>query len=259
MNLLHSNIIGNTGVDLIILHGFLGMGDNWKTHAKRLSQVGYKVHLIDQRNHGKSFWSDAFNYTLMARDLVYYCNIHNLNKAIFLGHSMGGKVAMNLACEFPEIVKAFIVADIAPKNYEPHHQEILNGLSNLDFKSIDTRLLADKELARYIEDSTIRQFLLKNLYWKTSKDLALRVNIDILKDSSEVISRGLEEDANSIHPCLFIKGENSVYILDSDKDKINYHFPNAQHQLITEVGHWLHAEDPNQFFNIIYHCLEKFR
>ena len=259
MNLLHSNIIGNTGVDLIILHGFLGMGDNWKTHAKSLSQFGYKVHLIDQRNHGKSFWSDAFNYTLMARDLVYYCNIHNLNKAIFLGHSMGGKVAMNLACEFPEIVKAFIVADIAPKNYKPHHQEILNGLSNLDFKSINTRLLADKELAKYVEDSTIRQFLLKNLYWKTSGDLGLRVNIDILKDSSEVIARGLEEDANSIHPCLFIKGENSDYILDSDKDKINYHFPNAQHQLITEVGHWLHAEDPNQFFNIIYNWLEKFR
>jgi pimeloyl-ACP methyl ester carboxylesterase len=195
----------------------------------------------------------------MASDLVNYCNTHNLHKALFLGHSMGGKVAMNLACEFPEIVKAFIVADIAPKNYEPHHHEILNGLSNLDFKSIDTRLLADKELAKYVEDSTIRQFLLKNLYWKTSGDLALRVNIDILKDSSQVIARGLEEDANSIHPCLFIKGENSDYILESDKDKINYHFPNAQHQLITEVGHWLHAEDPNQFFNIIYHWLEKFR
>ena len=83
------------------------MGDNWKTHAKSLSQVGYKVHLIDQRNHGKSFWSDAFNYTLMARDLVYYCNIHNLNKVLFLGHSMGGKVVMNLACEFPETVRGF--------------------------------------------------------------------------------------------------------------------------------------------------------
>jgi pimeloyl-ACP methyl ester carboxylesterase len=235
------------------------MGDNWKTHAKSLSKVGYKVHLIDQRNHGKSFWSNSFNYSLMASDLVNYCNTHNLHKALFLGHSMGGKVAMNLACEFPEIVKAFIVADIAPKNYEPHHHEILIGLSNLDFKSIDTRLLADKELAKYVEDSTIRQFLLKNLYWKTSGDLALRVNIDILKDSSKVIARGLEEDANSTHPCLFIKGENSDYILESDKDKINYHFPNAQHQLITEVGHWLHAEDPNQFFNIIYNWLEKFR
>ena len=120
-------------------------------------------------------------------------------------------------------------------------------------------MLADIELAKYVEDSTIRQFLLKNLYWKTSGDLGLRVNIEILKDSSEIIARGLEEDANSIHPCLFIKGENSDYILDSDKDKINYHFPRAQHKLITEVGHWLHAEDPNQFFNIIYHWLEKFR
>lgn len=257
MNLLHSNIIGSSGVDLIILHGFLGMGDNWKTHAKNLSRIGYKVHLVDQRNHGKSFWDDSFSYSLMAKDLVNYCNNHYLKKVLVLGHSMGGKTLMHLACEYPELIKAFIVVDIGTKNYESHHQQILKGLSCLDFDQISTRSEVDKELAKYVQDSITRQFLLKNLYWKSAERLALRNNINVLKDASELVGVGLNSNAHSFHPCLFIKGGNSDYILDTDKPIINHHFPNAEHQLIPFAGHWLHAENPKQFFKIISNWLEQ--
>ncbi len=235
------------------------MGDNWKTHAKGLSQIGYRVHLIDQRNHGKSFWDDEFSYTLLADDLVNYFIANYLKKVFVLGHSMGGKTLMHLACKYPELIKAFIVADIAPKSYESHHQQILNGLSHLDFNKISTRSLADQELSKYVEDSTVRQFLLKNLYWESSGRLGLRININVLKEASEAIGKGLDSDSNSFHPCLFIKGGDSDYILDTDKHIINHHFPNAEHQLIPKVGHWLHAENPKQFFKIISKWLDQHR
>ena len=119
MSILYSNIIGEEGKDLVILHGFLGMGDNWKTHAKQWALLGYRVHLIDQRNHGRSFWSSDFNYATLAQDVVAYCIEHQLDKIWVLGHSMGGKTLMHLACEFPQYIHAFVVADIAPKTYNP--------------------------------------------------------------------------------------------------------------------------------------------
>lgn len=233
------------------------MGDNWKTHAKSLVKIGYRVHLLDQRNHGRSFWDDAFNYSLMAEDIVNYCNSYNLKKVLVLGHSMGGKAVMYFACNYPKFIKAFIIADIAPKSYKPSHQNILNGLSNLDFSKVTSRLLADQELAKYIPDSITRQFLLKNLYWASPGKLKLRINLNVLKDKSEVIAEGLKSSLSSTHKCLFIKGGNSDYILDSDESLIKYHFPYAEQIVIPGVGHWLHAENPKIFFEIISHWLGK--
>ena len=250
MSILHSNIVGTEGKDLLILHGFLGMGDNWKTHAKKFASLGYRVHLIDQRNHGRSFWSDVFTYPDMAQDVVAYCKTHNLNKVFVLGHSMGGKTLMHLACEFPELISAIIVADIAPKKYAPHHQQILNGLAQLDFDKIDSRTAADQELSQNVPEPITRQFLLKNLYWIAPGKLGLRVNIDVLKQSSDAIGEGLKPTVQSELPCLFIKGETSDYILETDLPSIHYHFRNAELSTIPKVGHWLHAENPELFFKI---------
>ena len=115
--MLHSTIVGANGIDLLILHGFLGMGDNWKTHAKGLAALGFRVHLLDQRNHGRSFWSSDFSYPLMAEDVVNYCKEHQLENVLALGHSMGGKTVMHLACSHPDLVRACIIVDIAPKKY----------------------------------------------------------------------------------------------------------------------------------------------
>lgn len=256
MSLVHSNIIGDAGEDLLILHGFLGMGDNWKTHAKNWAALGFRVHLIDQRNHGRAFWNPAFSYTLMAQDIVDYCREKDIKTTMVLGHSMGGKTAMNIACSFPHLIRAFVVADIAPKTYSPHHQQILNGLSNLNFHKITNRKDADVQLSKYVPDAGTRMFLLKNLYWVEPGKLGLRLNIEVLKNASHEIGQGLNSKMKSDHPCLFVKGAKSDYILDSDVQIINYHFPNAEHRTIPNAGHWLHAENPKLFFSTVTEWLQ---
>ena len=163
-NILHSNITGE-GKPFVILHGFLGMGDNWKTHGKNLAQLGYEVHLVDQRNHGHSFHDNDFSYEVLAEDLKNYCEVKNLEDIILLGHSMGGKTAMLFATEYPEMVSKLLIADISPRFYPVHHDTILNGLSALDFDVIKSRGEADKVLSEYVSDFGTRQFLLKNLYF----------------------------------------------------------------------------------------------
>ena len=255
--MLHSNIVGVKGIDLLILHGFLGMGDNWKTHAKGLAALGFRVHLLDQRNHGKSFWSSDFTYPLMAQDVVNYCEEHQLENVLALGHSMGGKTLMHLTCYHPDLVRACIIADIAPKKYEPRRQQILNGLAHLNFDQITSRSAADQVLSTYVSDPSTRQFLLKNLYWVTPGTLGLRINIEVLKNASQAIGMGLQAKAQASLPCLFIKGELSDYILEIDNPIIKHHFPKAEQALISKAGHWLHAENPKLFFEVMSQWLQK--
>ena len=150
MDILYSNIIGSGDNHLIILHGFLGMGDNWKTHAKNLAEKGYCVHLVDQRNHGRSFWSEVFDYDTMVEDLRIYMDHHRLDQVILLGHSMGGKTAMGFALAYAGRIQRLIIADIATKYYAPHHQQILAGLSTLNFDEISSRKAAEEHLENYI-------------------------------------------------------------------------------------------------------------
>ena len=142
---LHSNIIGK-GKPFVILHGFLGMGDNWKSLGKRFAEQGYQVHLIDQRNHGRSFHSESFNYGVLSDDLKKYCDVHQLEEIVLLGHSMGGKTAMCFAVTYPEMISKLIIADISPKEYPLHHQDILKALSSLDFNKIHTRKQYEESL-----------------------------------------------------------------------------------------------------------------
>ena len=175
---LHAQVIGE-GTPFVILHGFLGMSDNWKTLGKEFSEAGYQVHLVDQRNHGRSFHSETFGYKAMAEDLKAYCDTHQLDEIILMGHSMGGKTAMQFAVDHPEKVSRLIVADIGPKAYPPHHQDILKGLSSLDFNKISSRGEADEVLSEYIPQKGVRQFLLKNLYWVEKGKFALRMNLPV--------------------------------------------------------------------------------
>ena len=174
--ILHSNIIGE-GEPLVILHGFLGMGDNWKTLARTFAGDGYEVHLVDQRNHGRSFHSDLFSYPLLVEDLKIYCEHNNLKKINLLGHSMGGKTAMLFAVTYPDMINKLIIADIGVKEYPPHHQIILEGLEALSVnnEAMSSRSNADSFLARFIPDIGTRMFLLKNLYWKEKGVLGLRI------------------------------------------------------------------------------------
>lgn len=252
--ILHSNIIGE-GKPFVILHGFLGMGDNWKTLAKQFSESNYQVHLVDQRNHGRSFHSDDFDYELMADDLKAYCEEHNLNDIILLGHSMGGKTAMLFSALYPERVKKLIVADISPRYYPVHHDTILEGLSSLDFSEIKSRGEADKALSNYIKDQGIRMFLLKNLYWVEKGQLGLRINLPVLKDNVAEVGEALPIHATFEKDTMFLRGDRSEYIGEQDEAIIHRHFPNSEIVTISNAGHWLHAENPEDFYQAVINFL----
>lgn len=250
MELLYSKIEGK-GKPFLILHGFLGMSDNWKTLGGQFAEAGYEVHMLDMRNHGRSFHSDEFSYEAMAQDVVNYCNHHNLNNIVLLGHSMGGKIAMNVACKYPELVQKLIVADIGPKYYAPHHQIILKALNSVDFSKKPSRKEVDEMVKQEIKDFGIRQFLLKSLYRKTSEQLAFRFNLDVFTEKIAEVGVALANDLKYEKPTLFLRGEKSSYILDADFLGIEYHFPQAKIVTISNSGHWLHAENPNDFFNSV--------
>ena len=248
--ILHSNIIGE-GKPFIILHGFLGMGDNWKTLAKQFAELNFEIHLVDQRNHGRSFHSNEFDYEVMAEDLKTYCETNNLNNIVLLGHSMGGKTAMLFASKYPELVDKLIVADISPRYYPVHHDAILEGLSSLDFSEIKSRGEADKALSYYINETGIRMFLLKNLYWVEKGQLGLRINLDVLKENVSEVGEALPVHSVFEKDTIFLRGDRSEYIGEADEAIIHRHFPNSKIITISKAGHWLHAENPKEFYDAV--------
>ena len=246
---LHSNIIGE-GKPFVILHGFLGMSDNWKTLGNQFAEH-FQVHLVDQRNHGRSFHDDAFYYEALAEDLKNYFDTHQIKDAILLGHSMGGKTAMLFATLYPELVSKLIIADISPRFYPIHHDAILDGLNSLDFDTLKSRGQADKQLANYVTDKGTRMFLLKNLYWIEKGKLALRINLDVLTDNVSEVGEALPLHAKFDGDTLFLRGDKSEYIGNQDESLIKNHFPEAKIVTIANAGHWLHAENPKDFYQAV--------
>lgn len=250
--ILHSTILG-AGTPLLILHGYFGMSDNWKTLGNQFSE-NFEVHLIDQRNHGRSFHADKFNYEALVADLHAYIHHHQLEKVYLLGHSMGGKTAMLFAVRHPEWVEKLIVADISPRKYEPHHNAILAGLNAIDFSIQTSRSLVDAKLAALIPEVGIRQFLLKNVYWVEKGKLAFRFNLKSLTENNPNIGEALPSSTSFSGATLFLKGAKSEYITANEIPNIEAHFPNSKLVVISNAGHWLHAENPKEF----YACVQDF-
>lgn len=247
--MLYSKIEGE-GKPLLILHGFLGMSDNWKTLGTQFASDGFQVHMLDLRNHGRSLHSDDFSYEFMVKDVVDYCKGHHLNTIDIIGHSMGGKTAMLLATTYPDLINKLIVADIGPKFYPQHHQTILAGLNAVDFAKKPSRAAVEATLSEYITDFGTRQFLLKSLYWQEPGQLAFRFNLTVFNEKMEEIGVALPEKAVFNKPTLFIRGGNSNYILDQDLEEIVQHFPLSKIETIPNAGHWLHAENPKMFHEL---------
>lgn len=253
--LLHSKTEGE-GKPLLIIHGFLGMSDNWKTLATQYVQEGFQVHALDLRNHGKSFHSEEWGYDFMVKDVVEYCQYHQLQKVDVIGHSMGGKVAMLLATNYQELVDRLVVADIGPKFYAPHHQTILASLNAVDFSKKPSRAEVEEIVSGYIHDFGTRQFLLKNLYWIEPGQLGFRFNLKVFTENTSVIGDALPFENHFDKKTLFLRGDKSDYILDADFETIYHHFPNAQIETVSNAGHWLHAENPIAFFEKTVHFLK---
>ena len=245
--ILHSKILGE-GSPLLILHGYFGMGDNWKSLANKFAE-NYEVHLIDQRNHGRSFHTDDFDYELLVEDLLNYLQHYNLDKVNLLGHSMGGKVAMLFAVTYPDFVNKLIVADISPRYYKPHHQPILAALNTVNFEIQNTRKKVEEVLKIYIQDAGILQFLLKNVHRKTKDQLGFRFNLQSLTENNDEIGAALPSFTHFEGETLFLKGEKSNYITENEEGLIEAHFPNSKIVTVKNAGHWLHAENPTQFYS----------
>lgn len=237
------------GEPLIIMHGVFGMGDNWQSLGRKWAQ-DFEVHLLDMRNHGKSPHAEEFSYELMSEDLLEYMDDRQMDKAFIIGHSMGGKTAMLFSVLNPDRVSKLIIADIAPKPYKPHHQEILEALNSLKLDEIKSRTEAEDQFSNKIQDLGTRQFLLKSLYWKEKGLLEWRFNLKVIEREIMKVGDGLVANAIFNGPCLFLRGGNSWYIKDEDEDQILEHFPQASLETIEGAGHWLHAEKPIEFFEI---------
>ena len=242
--------IGDAPQTLIVLHGLFGSLDNWMTFAKHMSEY-FSVFLLDARNHGQSFHDDEFTYECMAKDVKDFMEQQQIKEAIILGHSMGGKTAMQLAFNYPYFVKKLIVADIAPKAYPVHHGEIIKGLQSLDFSVIKIRGEADDKLAEAIPILAVRQFLLKNMYWKEKDQLAWRFNLDVIANKIENVGVEINAPFPFNEPTLFVRGERSNYVLDEDLADIKNKFPNMKLETISGSGHWVHAEKPKEFLAVI--------
>lgn len=250
------------GPPLVILHGLYGSSDNWLSISNML-QSDFEVFIPDLRNHGRSPHSDIFNYKVLSEDILEFFEHLNIKKAILMGHSMGGKIAMHVARLFPEILTGLLIVDIAPRNYyfESHagiseHAEILDAMQNLYLPEISTRGEADKLLSVNINNKKLRGFLLKNLKRAGRKNFEWQLNLPVIKYNFTEISEGFGVSCwNNTEvtgfPVLFVKGENSGYILPEDEKEIMRIFPSSEITEIQGTGHWLHAEEPEKLAEII--------
>lgn len=246
---LNYKVLGE-GKDLIILHGLFGSLDNWQTLAKYWAN-SYRVWLVDQRNHGRSPHSNEFSYPLMANDLHNFIHLHKIESPIILGHSMGGKTAMEYAVSYPTKLLKLIVVDIAPVKYQVHHYSIIDALKSVPLHNIKKRSEADEILAKKIEEFGVRQFLLKNLYRNKDGAYSWRFNLNTISQNIIPISEFDVPIGKFEGLTLFIKGHNSDYILDSYKEIIQEKFPNSEIEIIMDAGHWIHAEQPQLFFDLV--------
>lgn len=257
-NILHSKIYGGDkpGTPLLVFHGLFGMLDNWGGFGKELGEF-FPVHLIDLRNHGKSFHSNEMTHDDLAHDILHYMDFHSLHKVNLLGHSLGGKTVMQFAVKYPPKVQKLIVVDISPKAYPPHHQGIIKALENVDFAKVNSRQEVEAILENYIPEKSVIQFLTKNLYWTDEKKLAWRFNLKTLSEKyNEFVSNAIKFGV-FMGETLFIAGEKSNYILPQDEFLIKQQFPNSEIVKIKAAGHWVQAENPKKFNEVVKDFLTK--
>lgn len=251
MKILHSKIYGEgkPGTPLLVFHGLFGMLDNWGSFGKDFGEF-FPVHLIDLRNHGKSFHSEEMSHDDLAHDIQHYMDHHGIEKANLLGHSLGGKAVMQFAVKYPPKVEKLIVVDIAPKAYPPHHQGVFKAMESVDLSTVNSRGEVEDLLKQYIPDTATIQFLTKSLFWKEEDDkkkLQWRFNLDTLAEKyDQFVSNAIKFGVYN-GPTLFVAGAKSNYILPQDEFQIKQQFPHFKLVKIPNAGHWVQAENPKDF------------
>jgi esterase len=246
--ILHTHSTGS-GEPLVLIHGLFGSYENLAGIARALSDQ-WQIISIDLPNHGQSPHQDQMDYPGMVAALAETLDSLQLTKVAILGHSLGGKLAMAFALTYPQRVTALIVADIAPVSYPRSHQSVFAGLNAVDLANISSRGDADKQLAQYITEAGVRQFLLKSLQ-KSGDGFSWRFNLTALEQCYDQLLSAPVIDSKYSGPVLFIKGAESDYILPQHRPQILHYFPAAEAKIINGTGHWLHAEKPAAFAKLV--------
>jgi len=250
------------GPALVILHGLYGSSDNWISIARKLENR-FTVFIPDLRNHGQSPHTKTHTYQDMVNDLSRFFNDQPIQKATLLGHSMGGKLAMMFASEYPELIAGLIVADISPKRYDydlktvAQHKVILGLMEELNLVAVTSRKEIDYFLSEKLQDSALQQFFLKNIHRNKEGYFEWKFNVPVLRHALNSIMSEVNCDwfANRLpilnYPVTFIRGLNSDYITDQDIPAIKAIYPEARVIDIPDAGHWLHAEQPEKFVEAV--------
>lgn len=239
-----------SGHPLLILHGLLGASGNWRTLSRNVFGERFRTITPDLRNHGRSPHAGEFSYEAMTADLVWLLDDLDVESAHVLGHSMGGKAAMHLALAHPDRVDRLIVADIAPKAYEPGHLHIFEALSSIDPGQYDDRSAIDAALAEHLSSIPVRQFLLKNLT-RDGDAYAWKMNLDGIRAAYNNVIGAIDSEQTFEKPTLFVGGSDSHYVSEDDLPEIRLRFPAAELVMMPGTGHWLHAEKPEEFSDIV--------
>ncbi|MEI7723809.1 MAG: alpha/beta fold hydrolase [Bacteroidota bacterium] len=245
-----------TGQPVIILHGLFGLSDNWVTFGRQLAEH-YSVYMPDLRNHGQSPHSKVFDFPSLEDDLTEMIEDNGLNNIFLIGHSLGGKTAMFFTLHHPEIVKKLVVVDISLRKSPPNreHQQLLNAMMAVDFSTAKSRSDVEKQLQTQVKSSKLRQFLLKNIYWRDRHSLHWRLNLQAINENLLSVFEGVNVSGIFPGPTLFIRGGLSDYIVEADIGELKSKFPGAEVKTIANASHWVHADAPGEFYELVKYFL----
>lgn len=235
--------------DLIILHGLLGTSDNWISLGKQFASH-FHVHLIDQRNHGRSAHSPDHSYESMAADLLNFMNERGMDKACIIGHSMGGKTALMFAHNHPDRVEKMVIADMAARGYTPHHQPIFEALMSAPLSNTESRGEVEAHLISHLSDQSMVAFLMKNLRREATGGFRWRPNVPVLHQALKDVVGEVPLEVHTI-PTLVIYGGQSNYVNSADLEQFERSCLQLETHEIAQAGHWLHASHPTLFFDAV--------
>ncbi len=241
-----------TGTSFIILHGLFGISDNWVTLGKRFGER-FRVIIPDLRNHGRSPHSELFDFPSMEQDILELIEEETDGGVILMGHSLGGRVAVNLALHHQVMIRKLVIVDISLRKYPPQreHLELIEAMHSLDLSQPGSRSEIEEQLRQRIPSLKLRRFLMKNLYWSERGKLSWRLNLPVISESLPAIFEGGGVPGRFSGPAMFIRGERSNYILDSDLQAIHEKFPGAIVRTIRGATHWVHADNPGEFYQVV--------
>ena len=243
------------GGAIVLLHGLFGSSDNWHYVAMQLSEQ-FRVFSLDQRNHGQSPHSDEINYSLMADDVNEFLDSRKIETVTLIGHSLGGKTAMQFALQFPARAGKLIVEDIAPRAYPSVYENLMEALLALDLPKFQTRQQIEEALAPEIPDLTLRRFLLKNLGRNSDGKFFWKINLRGIQKNTAALREPVSSSKPFEKPSLFVRGEKSDYVRAEDEAQIHRLFPNVKIETIAGAGHWVHSEKPEEFCRRVFIFLQ---